>query len=164
MERRTVFSEADLNYLANLCHNCGECYYACPYTPPHEYAINVPQTLAQIRARSYAQYAWPAGIFGRDVWVAAPVLAAGLVGALLVTPAAMDFYEVIPHGLMALGFGAVALGVIAALALGLIRCKAGSSLTHNPTALGEALRLKYMDRGARRFFHHATSYGFLLCF
>src|SRR5260370_16529551 len=135
MERRTVFSEADLNLLANLCHNCGECYYACPYTPPHEYAINVPQTLAQIRARSYAQYAWPAGIFGRDVWVAAPVLAAGLVGALLVTPAAMDFYQVIPHGAMALGFGAVALLVIPTLALGFSPFTAAPPPTPHPHAL-----------------------------
>ena len=43
MERRSVFSPADVNYLANLCHNCGECYYACPYTPPHEYALNLPK-------------------------------------------------------------------------------------------------------------------------
>ena len=29
MERRLTFASADLNYLANLCHNCGECLYAC---------------------------------------------------------------------------------------------------------------------------------------
>ena len=29
MELRRTFTEADLNYLANLCHNCGECLYAC---------------------------------------------------------------------------------------------------------------------------------------
>src|ERR1700704_1594244 len=29
MERRLSFSAADLNYLANLCHNCAECYYSC---------------------------------------------------------------------------------------------------------------------------------------
>ncbi len=26
MERRLNFSETDVNYLANLCHNCAECY------------------------------------------------------------------------------------------------------------------------------------------
>ncbi len=50
MERRLSFAEADLNYLANLCHNCAECYYACQYAPPHEFAVNVPKTLAEIRA------------------------------------------------------------------------------------------------------------------
>src|SRR6266700_1086223 len=34
MERRQTFAEGDLNYLANLCHNCSECYYACQYAPP----------------------------------------------------------------------------------------------------------------------------------
>ena len=60
MERRLEFTAGDMNYLANLCHNCGECYYACQYSPPHEFSVNVPRTLAEIRAQSYRQYAWPA--------------------------------------------------------------------------------------------------------
>ena len=64
MEQRLSFASADLNYLANLCHNCGECLYACQYAPPHEFAINVPQTLARVRVRSYEQYAWPAAVAG----------------------------------------------------------------------------------------------------
>ena len=60
MERRLVFKESDLNYLANLCHNCSECYYACQYAPPHEFDINPPKTLAKIRAYTYELYAWPA--------------------------------------------------------------------------------------------------------
>ncbi len=46
LERRLDFAAADLDYLANLCHNCAECYYACQYAPPHEFAVNVPKTLA----------------------------------------------------------------------------------------------------------------------
>ena len=59
MEERTVFARTDLTYLANLCHNCGECLYACQYAPPHEFAINLPRTLAEIRLASYEDYAWP---------------------------------------------------------------------------------------------------------
>src|SRR5215216_1551339 len=59
MERRLAFQPVDLSYLANLCHNCGECLYACQYAPPHEFGIDVPRTLAQIRLRSYEEYAWP---------------------------------------------------------------------------------------------------------
>ena len=51
-----TFARVDLAYLANLCHNCGECLYACQYAPPHEFNINVPQTLAQLRVRSYEDY------------------------------------------------------------------------------------------------------------
>ena len=29
MERRLEFHGTDLNYLANLCHGCAECYCAC---------------------------------------------------------------------------------------------------------------------------------------
>ena len=49
MESRLTFAEADLAYLANLCHNCGECLYACQYAPPHEFGINVPRAMAEIR-------------------------------------------------------------------------------------------------------------------
>ena len=59
MEERTVFGKADLTYLANLCHNCGECLYSCQYAPPHEFGINVPRTLAEIRLASYEEYCWP---------------------------------------------------------------------------------------------------------
>src|SRR5580693_4651218 len=71
MEKRLTFSEADLNYLANLCHNCGECLYACQYAPPHEFAVNIPKTLVEIRARSYRQYARPK-LFGAPLL---PILA-----------------------------------------------------------------------------------------
>ena len=49
MERRTTFTKADVHYLANLCHNCAECYYACQYAPPHEFAVNVPKVFAEVR-------------------------------------------------------------------------------------------------------------------
>src|SRR5947207_629799 len=58
-----------LNYLANLCHSCGACYTDCQFSPPHEFNVNVPQTLAVARAESYAAYVWPrafAGAFARN--------------------------------------------------------------------------------------------------
>ncbi len=69
MEMRRAFSDGDLNYLANLCHGCGACYSDCQFSPPHEFNVNVPQTLAIARAESYAAYAWPrafAGLFARN--------------------------------------------------------------------------------------------------
>src|SRR3990172_4928666 len=84
MERRLNFEEPDLNYLANLCHDCGECYYSCQYAPPHEFALNLPQTLARIRRESFRKYAWPgwcAALFRRNIL--ALILSALVVPLLL---------------------------------------------------------------------------------
>ena len=48
MELRQSFSQGDLVYLANLCHDCRDCYHACQYAPPHEFAVNIPETLAEL--------------------------------------------------------------------------------------------------------------------
>src|SRR5690349_4919461 len=68
LERRLEFGDSDLRYLANLCHNCGECLTSCQYAPPHEFALNLPRNLAQIRNDSYRAFAWPsaaASMYGR---------------------------------------------------------------------------------------------------
>src|SRR5260221_12641151 len=59
LERRLAFEESDIHYLANLCHNCGSCLYACQYAPPHEFQLNFPRVLAQVRKETYKKYAWP---------------------------------------------------------------------------------------------------------
>jgi citrate/tricarballylate utilization protein len=59
MTRRLAFGKADIHYLANLCHNCGACLHACQYAPPHEFAVNVPKSMAQVRGQTYSDYAWP---------------------------------------------------------------------------------------------------------
>ena len=59
MEMRRAFPDGDLNYLANLCHGCGACYVDCQFSPPHEFDVNVPRVLAQVRNEFYAAYAWP---------------------------------------------------------------------------------------------------------
>jgi len=59
LERRLAFDEGDVHYLANLCHNCGACFQACQYAPPHEFALNFPRVLSQVRKETYKKYAWP---------------------------------------------------------------------------------------------------------
>src|SRR4029077_17362813 len=83
MEQRVTFSPGDLSYLANLCHNCGECLYACQYAPPHEFGIDVPRTLSKVRVESYEAAAWPAfaAVAFRWPWTAA--FAALAVGTLI---------------------------------------------------------------------------------
>lgn len=136
MENRLTFATADLTYLANLCHNCGECLYACQYAPPHEFGINVPRTLAEIRARSYEDYCWPpflALAFRRNNLLTGAGLAVGTIvvmfaatlivsgGALPQPVGAGDFYAVVPHDVMVALFGGVFLFVLAALWIGVVR-------------------------------------------
>jgi citrate/tricarballylate utilization protein len=187
MERRLTFTPGDLRYLANLCHNCAECYYACQYAPPHEFAVNVPQVFAQIRADSYRQYAWPsplAKLFGRGkvvLWIAGLIV----LGASIRNLAGPVFYDVIPHERMVAIFLAVSLLILTVHLAGFARFwrDAGESLARffRPAALAKAARdvlaLANLSSGgagctypdehhsqARRIFHHFTFYGFLLCF
>ena len=168
MERRLTFTAVDLNYLANLCHNCADCYYACQYAPPHEFAVNVPKTLAAIRVQSYRQYAWRSFT---SWFVSSAVLMALATWSWLTASIRGGFYGVIPHRAMVAIFGTVSTFVLVAICVGLLRFwrEAGRPVSDvlNPRALrqafADALSLKYLS-GNRRWFHHLTFYGFLLCF
>jgi citrate/tricarballylate utilization protein len=171
MEMRRAFSDGDLNYLANLCHSCGACYTDCQFSPPHEYNVNVPQTLAIARAESYAAYAWPrafSGLFARN-GVAISVIAALSVAAFIFGFAAFNdhqvlygvhtgpgaFYKLMPHNAMALLFGAAFLYAIIALVMGVrafwrdIGEPVGNKA--DPGSLFQAMRdageLRYLDGG-----------------
>jgi citrate/tricarballylate utilization protein len=187
LERRLEFSESDVHYLANLCHNCGSCLYACQYAPPHEFQLNFPRMLAQVRAETYAKYAWPAflaPLFRRNGLAVSLITAASLAAFFLYLGrnifAAGSFYAVMPHSVMAGTFGAAALLVVLAFALSVMRfwrdMEASPPESLGP-ALADAFSLRYLGGGgegctypdeqpsfARRRFHHLTFYGFLLCF
>jgi citrate/tricarballylate utilization protein len=133
MTRRLEFSSADTHYLANLCHNCGSCLYACQYAPPHEFAVNVPQAMAKVRVKTYQDYAWPRAfghLYRHQRLTVALALSAGLAlflvlavamtGQLVHQPLAGDFYAVFPHNLLAIMFGVVFVYVLIALAFGVI--------------------------------------------
>jgi citrate/tricarballylate utilization protein len=169
MTRRLEFGKADLHYLANLCHNCGACLHACQYAPPHEFAVNVPQAMAQVRGQTYADYAWPpalGALYKRNGLTLSLALAAGLSMFLLLAlqlngtlwsgQLAGNFYNVFPHNLLVSLFAPVFLFAALALALGVRRfwqditaATSGAALT--PPAANEAthdvLRLKYLDGG-----------------
>ena len=55
------FSDGDIQQLANLCHDCRGCYYACQYTPPHEFDLNLPRSLSEVRRESWHEYSFPSG-------------------------------------------------------------------------------------------------------
>jgi citrate/tricarballylate utilization protein len=138
LERRLSFTEGDLAYLANLCHNCGSCYYACQYAPPHEFQLNLPKMLAQIRGETYKRYAWPGALaraFERNGLVVSLITAASLALLLAAMTFTIDrtvifarhpdsegsFYAVIPHSVMMYAFGAVFLFAILALCSACVR-------------------------------------------
>ena len=170
MEYRRKFPAADMKYLANLCHNCSECYYACQYAPPHEWAVNPPQLFARIRAEAYQEYVWPkllASAFRANGLVAALLTALMLVafffgvtqaagsGSLSTPVAGGDFYKITPHEVLVLAFGAVGLFVVISLSIGLLRFwrdigEQTSDLFNVPAlakAVKEVLRLEYLDDG-----------------
>lgn len=176
MTRRLDFTQADVHYLANLCHNCGACLHACQYAPPHEFAVNVPQAMARVRGQTYADYAWPpvvGALYARNGLAVALALAAGLALFLLLAAARGgglwqalpegDFYAVFPHNLLVGMFGPVFLFVVLALALGVRRFWRDVSPPQEsaqppgalPEALGNALSLRYLDGGHGEGCHNA---------
>ncbi|WP_343549961.1 tricarballylate utilization 4Fe-4S protein TcuB [Ralstonia sp.] len=169
MTRRLAFGKADVNYLANLCHNCGACYHACQYAPPHEFGVNVPKAMAKVRLETYTQYAWPASLgalYQRNGVTVSVALAAGLAMFLLLGAAmygllhrvggaaAGNFYAVFPHNLLVAIFGVVFFFAAMALGIGVTRfwhdVSEGSGATSAPAlaeAAKNALTLKYLDGG-----------------
>lgn len=166
MTRRLEFAKGDVNYLANLCHNCGACLHACQYAPPHDFAINVPQAMARVRVQTYADYAWPAalgGLYKKNGLTVALAAAAALAlflvlallannGSLLHEPLAGDFYAIFPHNTLVAMFGTVFVFAVVALALGVRRfwrdvSPGAASAPAVAETAHDVLRLKYLDGG-----------------
>ena len=196
MTRRLEFPQADIHYLANLCHNCGACLHACQYAPPHEFAVNVPQALARVRLHTYAQYAWPPGagrlyqrnglVLALAVWLGLAfflLLAVALKGSTGASLSGGSFYAIFPHGLMVGLFAPIFAFAFLALGLSMARfwhdeAPGAATAPAVQEATVNVLKLKYLDGGhgqgcnnkddrwtlARRHAHHATFYGFMLCF
>jgi citrate/tricarballylate utilization protein len=205
MTRRLSFDKADVHFLANLCHNCGACLHACQYAPPHEFAVNVPAAMAELRGQTYADYAWPAALgeaYKRNGLAVALALAFGLAvflmlavwqkGSLFADSLNANFYVIFPHNLLVVMFGSVFGFALLAMGMGARRfwVEVGSGAVNGGRAsqaavleaTTNALTLKYLDGNSntaeaagcaneddqatqwRRRFHHATFYGFMLCF
>ena len=166
MTRRLSFdNKADLNYLANLCHNCGACLHACQYAPPHEFMVNVPQAMAKVRMETYMDFAWPSALgalYKRNGLTVAMATAFGLAlflvlalisqGTLWHEPLAGNFYAVFPHNTLVVVFGSVFGFAVLALLIGLVRFWREITPGHvSGVAVGEAthyaLKLKYLDGG-----------------
>jgi citrate/tricarballylate utilization protein len=169
MTKRLEFSQADIHYLANLCHNCGACLHACQYAAPHEFEINVPKAMAKVRLDTYAEYAWPqmmGKLYRRNGLALALASGAGLALFLCLTLMVMgnlftampggNFYGIFPHNTLALMFGAVFGFSVLALTIGVRRFWRNVSPADAPRqektaaaleATANVARLKYLDGG-----------------
>ena len=137
LERRRSFDEGDIIYLSNLCHDCRGCYTACMYAPPHEFNVNIPALLSEVRLGVYEDYSSPRALgqtFRRQIRSIASTLFAALLLTVLFA-LAFDgpdtlfsphhgpgaFYTVIPYLAMFVPAMVISLLVIAMLIIGLVR-------------------------------------------
>ena len=196
MTRRIEFTPSVVNYLANLCHNCGACLHACQYAAPHEFGVNIPRVMAQVRKETYITYAWPKSFGalyksnGISVSMAVSLsiiffllFSALLNGSLFSGPLNGNFYAIFSHNTLVVMFGAVFGFSLIAISVGIIDfwrgISAGAiSASTAVEATHDALTLKYLGGGHgdgcnneddafslwRKYFHHFTFYGFMLCF
>ena len=192
INRERAFATGDIQQLAHLCHNCRGCYYSCQYTPPHEFAVNLPRILAEVRAEDWDRFAWPSGfggLFHRQGLAIAALLVASLAVLFLAVQSLAPesgegFYAYLSHVAMTAIFApAFALPLFA---IGISLRKYWRSVggdwirwPHLRAALLDSARLKNLSGGqgqgcnyeredrytdARRWMHQAVLYGFLLCF
>jgi citrate/tricarballylate utilization protein len=190
--RQRAFSDGDITQFANLCHNCRGCYYACQYTAPHEFDLNLPQILAEVRVESWADYAWPrsaAQMFQRSGVAVCVVLLSGLTALFLLAGAlrpagGTGFYAILSHTVMVALFLPAFLLPLISVAIGLRRYwrdVGGQRIQIRDirTALAQIAQMKNLSGGqdqgcnfedtdrysnARRYAHQAVMWGFLLCF
>lgn len=171
MELRRVFTSEDLKYLANLCHNCRGCYYACQYAPPHEFALNFPKAMAELRQETYREFSWPRamkGLFQNNGLMVPLVTALSILVVVLLTVLFQGkevlfgtytgegaFYKVIPYAAIVVPFSALAALIGVCLWKGfrnLWQATGGrpeelKDWSAHRQAIWDVMRLRYLDGG-----------------
>ena len=171
MELRRTFASADLKYLANLCHDCRDCYYACQYAPPHEFSLNFPNSLAELRIETYREFTWPKAVRRLLPYKGLTVLLTTLLSVigvvlgvyLLKGPSVLfsahvgenAFYRIVPYAFITLPFSAMAVFISAVLLVGLRRLwqEMGAKtmewfdLCSHFRTIGDVVRLRYLGGG-----------------
>ena len=194
LERRLELNRRDLEALAHLCHQCGACFHNCQYAPPHEFAVNLPKTLASEQQASFARHNRAAGLLVRYPVTTATVsvLAATLLFVFAVHEQSglfqrtENFYDLLSHSVMAITFSVIGLMIPGSWLVVTIRywktLRLPAPWNIHPRAWWQAtthaVKLKNLDGGhgsgcpvendepglAKRTCHHWVVVGFLLCF
>jgi citrate/tricarballylate utilization protein len=170
IEVRRDFTKGDVFYLANLCHDCRACHYACMYSPPHEFAVTIPLILAKARTESYRQWSWPT-FLGRSfsdrrfsIGLAIAVVSIVIALASWFIPSARwfsssltsgAFYKIVPYLAMVIPAIALLIYWILVWSRGTLRFWSETENgTHSPivfkdiaNATGAILSLRYLKGG-----------------
>lgn len=191
LQRERTYSLGSVTQLSNLCHNCRACHYACQYSSPHEFKINIPQALSNVRVESWERHSKPQ-VFSKAFQRHGSLICLSLVMAISLffilvsqNPASdVGFYAFISHNVMVLVFApAFTLPLlITALALRSYWHEIQGrrvQFSHIKQAFSQAFTLRNLSGGqgqgcnfenedrysnSRRYLHQATVLGFLLCF
>ncbi|MCP4207918.1 MAG: tricarballylate utilization 4Fe-4S protein TcuB [Shimia sp.] len=187
-----AFTDGDITQLANLCHNCRGCYYACQYTAPHEFDLNLPAALAEVRRDSWESFAWPQPVARKFNTHGGAIVLALVAGFALLFAAIKaigsaggeGFYAALSHNAMVAIFAPAFLLPLVSITVGVRRYwreVGGQGLTFSDVsgAFGRAAKMQDLAAGhgegcnfedeerfsqGRRQVHQAIMYGFLLCF
>ena len=168
MTKRLEFTKADIHYMANLCHNCGACLHACQYAPPHEFGVNIPQAMAQVRLETYQDFAVPASFGAIYKKTGIPFVSAMTVFFFVIMILGVwlngtdifglyqgDFYAIFPHNFLAALFGIVFITAFILLGMGIAKfwrqtsdiIVEGVAQPDLLQASKNVLTLKYLDGG-----------------
>lgn len=189
LERRLELAHGDITHLADLCHDCRDCYTACMYAPPHEFAVNLPAALSAVRRHTYDEYLprppWPGsrrGMMAVTGLAAVAVLAVlgGAVGGS--GHVAASPYRVIAYPALLVAAGLPAVWCVAVMAWSAARYwrdTGGHGLARPRVllaALSQAAALRNLRGGgagcaypgdepsaARRRLHGLVAWGFAAC-
>ncbi len=192
LTRLTEIDNAAVTRLAGVCHNCRGCYYACQYTPPHEFELNLPAALAEVRQEGWERHARPqllARAFHRSGLALAAALVVGLAAmfaalAALRPESGEGFYAYLSHAAMVAIFLPAFLLPLGVIGLGLrgywreigggrlawadvVRAsRRAASMRNLDGGQGQGCNFEKGERysNARRHAHQATMWGFLMCF
>lgn len=187
-----AFSDGDITQLANLCHNCRGCYYACQYTEPHEFALNLPKALAEVRQDSWEDLAYPQSVARHFQKNGLLIAVASILGFALLFMIAKwmgqsggeGFYAEVSHNLMVAIFAPAFLFPLFSIGVSLKRywkatdgtrvrledikeaMTAAASMRNLAGGHGDGCNFEDEDRftQARRMAHQLVLYGFLMCF
>lgn len=194
INRKRLFADSDITQLANLCHNCRGCHYACQYSEPHEFALNLPQALAKVRQDSWQDFAVPSVLAKAFHKSGAAMAFATVFGLALILWAIRSlgghaeggegFYAVLSHNAMVAIFLPAFLFPLFSIVLSLKKyweAVGGGPVRMSDivAAFSSAARMKNLSGGhgdgcnfededrfsnTRRWRHQMVMYGFLLCF